>query len=67
MSAWSLDYVNRYYGLDVKRGQRVIVDGRDGVVTCGDGQYLRVRFDGAKHSVRVHPTWRVVFVGGGTE
>lgn len=55
MGARSLDYVRRYYGLDVKRGDRVIVFGRPGRVTSGADQYIRVRRDGEKRSLRFHP------------
>lgn len=55
----SLDYVRSYYGVPAKRGMRVEVDGKPGRITGGDGQYLRVRFDGDKRSVRCHPLWRV--------
>lgn len=53
---YSLDYVRDTYGVPVRRGQRVIHEDRDhGVVTCGDGAHVRVRFDGEKHSSRCHP------------
>lgn len=52
---WSLDYVKRNYGVPVKRGQRVTHEGDQGVVTCGDGAHVRVRFDGEKFSRPCHP------------
>lgn len=52
---WSLDYVRRNYGVPVKRGMRVVHHGDCGTVTCGDGQYVRVRFDGRRRSDRCHP------------
>lgn len=55
MGPRSLDYVRSYYGLNVKRGDRVMVFGDPGRVTSGDGQYVRVRLDGDRRSVRVHP------------
>ena len=58
---YSLDYVRRKYRVPARRGMRVTVDGKSGVITCGDGQYLRVRLDGEKRSGRWHPTWRVVY------
>jgi hypothetical protein len=51
----SLDYVKRVYGVPVRRGMRVVHEGDSGVVTCGDAQYVRVRFDGDRHSCRCHP------------
>ena len=55
----SASYVRRYYGVDYKRGDRLVVDGRAGVLVSFPGQYLGVRFDGDKHTSRCHPTWRV--------
>ena len=55
---YSLTYVKEKYGVPVKRGQRVRVSkgrGAEGVVTCGDAQYVRVRLDGEKRSGRYHP------------
>jgi hypothetical protein len=55
------DYIRRTYGVDPKIGQRITMDGRLGTIIRpqGDPQYLNVRFDGQKHTVPVHPTWRV--------
>lgn len=55
----SAEYVRRTYGVDYKRGDRVTVDSRPGVVVSFPDQYLGVRFDGEKHTSRAHPTWRV--------
>lgn len=55
MSYRSLDYVKEQYGVPVKRGMRVIHEGSHGVVTCGDGAHVRVRFDGEKFSRPCHP------------
>jgi hypothetical protein len=56
MGHYSLNYVKREYGVPARRGQRVIHDGREyGTVTSGDGPYVRVRFDGRRHSVPCHP------------
>lgn len=58
-SVMSAEYVRRYYGVDFKRGDRVTVDGRPGVIVSFPDQYLGVRFDGERHTSRAHPTWRV--------
>ena len=55
----SAECVRRYYGVDYKRGERVTVDGKPGVIVSFPGQYLGVRFDGERHTRRAHPTWRV--------
>lgn len=57
--AMSADYVRRTYGVDFKRGDRVLVDGRPGFIVSFPSQYLGVRFDGESHTSRCHPTWRV--------
>jgi len=49
------DYVKQYYGVDWKRGQRVVAYGKPGVITGTEGQYLRIRLDGQKHSDNYHP------------
>lgn len=57
----SAEYVRRYYGVDFKRGERVeLLDhhdrptGRVGVIVSFPNQYLGVRFDGERHTSRVH-------------
>jgi hypothetical protein len=55
----SFDYVRRVYGVPAKRGLRVTVDGKPGVITRAKGQYIMVRFDGRKFPLPCHPTWRV--------
>ncbi|WP_197747585.1 hypothetical protein [Mycolicibacillus koreensis] len=62
-----MEYVRSHYGVPAFRGQAVEVDGRQGVITGSDGQYLRVRLDGEKHSVRAHPTWRVRYLDAAQE
>lgn len=56
MSIRSLSYVREQYGVPAKRGMRVIHEGRDhGIITCGTGAHVRVRFEGDKYSVPCHP------------
>ena len=62
----SVDQIRRYYGVDVKRGQRITVDGRTGRVTSFRGMYLMVRFDGRKFSLPCHPMWRVDYAPAGS-
>lgn len=61
---YSLDYVCRRYGVPAKRGMRVVADGESGIITCGDGQYLRIRLDSEKRSGRWHPTWHIDYGDG---
>lgn len=56
----SAEYVRAYYQVDYKVGDRLVVDGRHGLLVSFPGQYLGVRFDGDSHTSRCHPTWRVI-------
>jgi hypothetical protein len=60
----SAEYVRRYYRVPAKRGMRVTVDGKPGTIIGFRHQYLRVRFDGDKHALNAHPTWRVEYPAG---
>lgn len=55
----SAEYVRDRYGVDFRRGDRVTVDGRPGVVVSFPDQYVGVRLDGDKYTSRCHPTWRL--------
>ena len=55
----SAEYVRRYYGVPAKRGMRVTVEGRPGVIVSFIQQYIGVRFDGEKITSKCHPTWEV--------
>lgn len=65
------DYINRTYGLSLKRGARVEYSGNDsrnpkrGTVMKSDGAYIYVRFDDAPNKVvgPFHPTWEMRQVG----
>jgi len=57
------DYIRRTYGVDPRLGQRVLIDGRWAMVVRpqGDPLYLRLRFEGQRHTSNAHPTWRVEY------
>jgi hypothetical protein len=56
----SAEYVRRHYGVDYKRGDRLVVDGQPGTLVSFPDQYLGIRFDwNPKITIRAHPTWRV--------
>jgi hypothetical protein len=61
-------YVNRAYGLSVRRGSRVEYTGdprgpKQGSVTSGQGQYINIRFDGdANPTGPFHPTWELRYL-----
>lgn len=51
-----LQYVRDYYRVPAYKGMRVNVYGKTGVITGGDGAYIKVRVDGEKHAGNYHPT-----------
>lgn len=51
----SFDYIRNYYGLDFKRGQRVLALGKPGTVTSAD-HHVHVRLDTLKHANPYHPS-----------
>ena len=53
------EYVRSAYGVNYKRGDRVLVNGRPGTIVSFPGAYLGVRFDGEKNTRRCHPIWKV--------
>lgn len=62
------EYINRTYGLSVKRGSRVRYTGdcvgrrgggKLGTVRSVDGAYLMIRMDGESFVQRYHPTWEL--------
>lgn len=55
------DYINRTYGLTVRKGQRVTAYGKPGVVTGVNGAYVMIRRDGEKQARPHHPTDQVVY------
>lgn len=60
----SAEYVRSRYGVDYKRGDRIVyAEGttleQRGTLVSFPGQYLGVRFDGEKRTTRLHPTYRV--------
>lgn len=58
----SMDYIRNHYDVPAKRGMKVIVYGKPGVITAADGQYLRIRLDGTKRSGIYHPTDRIEYL-----
>lgn len=58
----SAEHVRAFYAVPAKRGGRVIFDGQPGTITGFAGPYLRVRLDGERQSVPIHPTWRVQYL-----
>ena len=57
------EYIKRHYSVNPFVGQRVIVDGKPGIIVKDRGNYLGVNFDEDKPGVisNCHPTWEVVY------
>jgi hypothetical protein len=64
----SMKYIRDHYGVPAKRGGRVRFTGGSngpitGTITSSHGPHLRILFDGDKHSLPVHPTWEIEYLG----
>lgn len=57
----TMQYIREFYGVPAKRGARVTVNGKQGVITGSVGAYIRVKFDGDSYSKQCHPDWRVKY------
>lgn len=59
----SIQRIREFYNVPAKRGMRVVVDGKPGVIvgSRSDSMHLNVRFDGIDYPLPVHPTWRVEY------
>jgi len=59
----SFDYVNGYYGLNLKKGTKAKYDGRDCVVTRARGQYIFLRFaENKKEDGPYHPIDKIEYL-----
>ncbi len=60
-----MEKIRRYYGVPAKRGLKVQYCGRSAIITSGDGQYLRLRFEDATRSPFVyHPLYEIDYLDG---
>lgn len=59
------DYINSYYGLNVKINSEITVSGRKGIVVSDLGNRIGVIFydDTKRNIMPCHPTWEVVYLG----
>ncbi len=48
-------YINKHYGLNVKKGMRVAAYGKPGVITGARGAHLKIVLDGEKKHGLYHP------------
>lgn len=64
----SMDYIRKTYGVPARRGGKVRFRPTDGGVPClgvivgSRSAHLRVKFDGMRHSMSVHPTWQLEYL-----
>jgi len=58
----SIKYIRDFYRVPAKRGARVIVGGKAGVITGAQDAYILVRFDGDKAARPCHPTSGVTYL-----
>lgn len=57
----SLPAIRKYYGIKVKRGQKVkTYNGKIGRVLSAKGMRLRILVDGVRELH--HPTWQITFM-----
>lgn len=67
----SMDYIRRTYGVPAKRGGRVEYTGygqpRQGVILGASGPHLRVRLDGDRATLSMHPTWELRYIDSPTQ
>lgn len=58
----NFEYINQTYGLSVKMGQKVLVDGQEGIIKRDCGNYIGVDFEDGQGIKRCHPTWEVKYL-----
>jgi hypothetical protein len=65
----SMEYIRRFYSVPAKRGGRIeyTYNGKtsSGTILSADGAILRVRLDGDKRTVSLHPTYNVIYIDSG--
>lgn len=54
--------IRKQRGVPAKRGMKVEVDGKPGVITRAKRGYLMVRFEGWNVSAPCHPRWRFTYI-----
>lgn len=61
-----LQYIRRTYNVPAYRGRRVRYTWpnppKEGRIVCASAARLRVKFDGEKRCVTLHPTWELEYL-----
>lgn len=59
----NMEHIRKMYNVPAKRGGRIRFEKRNtGTIVAARYGRLRVRFDGEKRSVFLHPTWEVEYL-----
>ena len=58
----ALAYIRGYYGVPASLGQRVVADGKPGVIIGGHDAHIVIALDGVPGATYWHPTWRMEYV-----
>jgi hypothetical protein len=62
MAGGDMEYIRNYYGVPARRGVRIVFDGKEAVIVGASGPHLKVKIDGEKRAVPIHPTWKVEYL-----
>lgn len=58
----ALRFIRETYGVPCKRGMRVIAQGHAGVITGGNGHFIRIKLDCSEHSRNFRPTQEIAYL-----
>jgi hypothetical protein len=57
-----MEYIRTYYGVNAKRGGRIVYKNKSGTIVGSKGPYLRIRLDGEKKIGNYHPTYEITYL-----
>lgn len=60
----TMAYIRSKYNVPAKKGMKVAVEGKQGIITGTKGTYLMVLLDGDKESKPRHPTCFIDYLDG---
>ena len=58
----ALKYIRDAYMVEAHRGHRIRYGSAEGTILGGKNGRLRVRMDGCKRTVLLHPTWEITYL-----
>lgn len=58
----TMEYIRKTYKVPAKRGGRIVFNGLPGRIVGHRSSHLRVRIDGSKRPITVHPTWEMEYL-----